>query len=79
MKYGVEDYLLKPVNETELNQILKKVCSEHHQMLKEKEETNADFCEVKDPMSKTGGTRISAVEGDVQVSAFGCPINQLLG
>ena len=39
MKYGVEDYLLKPVNETELNQILKKVCSEHHQMLKEKEET----------------------------------------
>lgn len=39
LKYGVEDYLLKPVNETELNQILKKVCSEHHQMLKEKEET----------------------------------------
>ena len=39
LKYGVEDYLLKPVNETELNQILKKVCSEHNQMLKEKEET----------------------------------------
>lgn len=39
LKYGVEDYLLKPVNETELNQILEKVCSEHNQMLKEKEET----------------------------------------
>ena len=39
LKYGVEDYLLKPVNEAELNQILKKVCSEHDQMLKEKEET----------------------------------------
>lgn len=41
-------------------------------------EGNAEFREVKDPMSKNGGTRVSAVEGDVQVSTFGVGIDQLL-
>ena len=45
LKYGVEDYLLKPVNETELNQILKKVCSEHNQMLSENTKIHIDMHE----------------------------------
>ncbi|MGP1376247.1 MAG: response regulator transcription factor [Bulleidia sp.] len=38
LKYGVEDYLLKPVNEEELNKILQNVCSRHSRMQKEEEE-----------------------------------------
>lgn len=45
LKYGVEDYLLKSVNETELNQILKKVCSEHNQMLSENTKIHIDMHE----------------------------------
>ena len=31
LKYGVKDYLLKPIDETELNKILEKVCEEERQ------------------------------------------------
>ncbi len=31
LKYGVKDYLLKPIDETELNKILEKVCAEQRQ------------------------------------------------
>lgn len=31
LKYGVKDYLLKPIDETELNKILEKVCAEEMQ------------------------------------------------
>ncbi len=40
LKYGVEDYLLKPVNEAELNRVLSQVCIRHSetvQINKEKE------------------------------------------
>lgn len=41
LKYGVKDYLLKPIDETELNRILKKICDEaaEKQNLDEKVET----------------------------------------
>lgn len=35
IKYGVEDYLLKPIDEVELNKILNKVCEEEMQKRKE--------------------------------------------
>lgn len=35
IKYGVEDYILKPINKTEINNIIKKICDK---LRKEKEE-----------------------------------------
>lgn len=35
LKYGVEDYLLKPIEEEELNRILKRVCDEEKRQKKE--------------------------------------------
>lgn len=36
IKYGVEDYLLKPVDETELNEILKRICEKERNRQRER-------------------------------------------
>ncbi len=41
IKYGVEDYLLKPVDETELNEILKRICEAERSRQRERGHLNA--------------------------------------
>lgn len=50
LKYGVEDYLLKPIEEEELNRILYKVCEEEQQ--KKKEASRIEYLEKKLDNSK---------------------------
>ena len=45
IKYGVEDYLLKPVDETELNEILRKICETER--VRQRERGRLDEAEKK--------------------------------
>ena len=38
IKYGVEDFLLKPINQAELNGALRNICEEKHKLLKQQDD-----------------------------------------
>ena len=39
IKFGIEDYLLKPIKEQELNEVLKKICESRNQQIEREKET----------------------------------------
>lgn len=49
LQYGVEDYLLKPVNESELNKVMKKICTE----LTAKQQQSLERIELQETVSKS--------------------------
>jgi Response regulator containing CheY-like receiver domain and AraC-type DNA-binding domain len=65
LKYGVEDYLLKPVKEIELNRVLKKICEEHEKKIEDLEENTRLKVEMQRNRTISNRDALNALEQNI--------------